>query len=190
MTLERMRWSAQHGGRWDARLSGLRRLAWEHLTERLEARPLTGYGFGRRILAGDGEGAVRFVHLEVPLEILQERVAHRPGHYMPPSLLGSQLATLEESRTALRVDGSRPVPEVVQAIVKALRVILSEGEKRTGLRGLNRTLWDARHEAGHGRRPPHGDLARHERVPLDQGRIADPDHHRTGGDDDSVLQDG
>ena len=74
----------------------------------------------RRILAGGGDGAVRFVHLEVPLEILKERVAHRTGHYMPASLLGTQLATLEESQTAVRVDGSRPVPEVVQAIVKAL----------------------------------------------------------------------
>ena len=30
-----------------------RLVLWEHLTERLETRPLTGYGFGRRILAGE-----------------------------------------------------------------------------------------------------------------------------------------
>jgi gluconokinase len=38
---------------------------------------------------------VLFIHLDTPRETLQERVRHRTGHYMPPELLDSQLATLE-----------------------------------------------------------------------------------------------
>ena len=36
-----------------------------------------------------------FVHLDGSRELLAERMATRPGHFMPPSLLDSQLATLE-----------------------------------------------------------------------------------------------
>lgn len=36
-----------------------------------------------------------FVHLDGTRELLAERMAARPGHFMPPSLLDSQLATLE-----------------------------------------------------------------------------------------------
>lgn len=38
---------------------------------------------------------VRFLHVEAPSAVIQDRMEHRPGHYMPPSLLPSQLATLE-----------------------------------------------------------------------------------------------
>jgi gluconokinase len=36
-----------------------------------------------------------FVHLEVPPEELDRRLRSRVGHYMPPELLATQLATLE-----------------------------------------------------------------------------------------------
>jgi gluconokinase len=48
----------------------------------------------RDLLRGAG-GDVRFVHLAGERSLLAERVSNRPGHYMPPSLLDSQLATLE-----------------------------------------------------------------------------------------------
>ena len=38
---------------------------------------------------------VRFVHLTGDRELLARRLQHRNGHFMPPSLLDSQLATLE-----------------------------------------------------------------------------------------------
>jgi gluconokinase len=38
---------------------------------------------------------VRFLHVEAPSDIIEDRMEHRPGHYMPASLLPSQLATLE-----------------------------------------------------------------------------------------------
>ncbi|VDO53957.1 unnamed protein product [Haemonchus placei] len=38
----------------------------------------------------------RFVYLKVDMNLLEKRVKNRKGHYMPPELLGSQLATLED----------------------------------------------------------------------------------------------
>lgn len=38
---------------------------------------------------------VEFVHLVVPRGVLGERVANRPGHFMPATLVDSQLDTLE-----------------------------------------------------------------------------------------------
>lgn len=43
-----------------------------------------------------GAGEVRFVFLRGPRALLAERISGRRGHFMPPSLLDSQLATLEE----------------------------------------------------------------------------------------------
>lgn len=41
-------------------------------------------------------GKTYFVHLSGTKELLFERISARKGHYMPPSLLDSQLDTLEE----------------------------------------------------------------------------------------------
>ena len=48
-----------------------------------------------RDLLRDGHPSVRFVHLLAPPELIKTRVDSRRGHYMPPSLLASQLDTLE-----------------------------------------------------------------------------------------------
>jgi gluconokinase len=48
-----------------------------------------------RDLLRDGHPSVRFVHLLAPPELIKNRVDARRGHYMPPSLLASQLDTLE-----------------------------------------------------------------------------------------------
>lgn len=42
-----------------------------------------------------GDPGVRFIFLDGPREVIAERLASRAGHYMPASLLDSQLATLE-----------------------------------------------------------------------------------------------
>jgi gluconokinase len=49
----------------------------------------------RDILRG-ASSELRFVFLQGRPALLAERIAGRRGHYMPPSLLESQLATLEE----------------------------------------------------------------------------------------------
>lgn len=43
----------------------------------------------------DGHPSVRFVHLAAPRVVLERRLTERTGHYMPASLLPSQLETLE-----------------------------------------------------------------------------------------------
>ncbi|WP_150123444.1 gluconokinase [Halotalea alkalilenta] len=48
-----------------------------------------------RDLLREAECDVRFVLLDVDYEVLTERMRSRKGHYMPVSLLDSQLATLE-----------------------------------------------------------------------------------------------
>lgn len=62
---------------------------------------------------------VRFVWIDTPEGELARRVTHRTGHYMPASLLGSQLATLEPptpDEAALRVDGmAAPAANVAAA---------------------------------------------------------------------------
>jgi gluconokinase len=43
----------------------------------------------------EGRPGVRFCHVMAPAETLRDRLEGRRGHYMPASLLPSQLATLE-----------------------------------------------------------------------------------------------
>lgn len=60
----------------------------------------------RRILVGGDAERVRLVHLDGPPGLIATRLAGRAGHYMPPTLLGSQLAALERpaDHEALRID--------------------------------------------------------------------------------------
>lgn len=57
-----------------------------------------------------------FVHLHGSRELLAARMAARPGHFMPPSLLDSQLATLEPlgpDEDGVVLDVAPPAPQVV-----------------------------------------------------------------------------
>lgn len=65
-------------------------------------------------------GICRFVLLEVPIEVLKERLQNRPGHFMNPDLLQSQLDTLELPHDALRVDATGSPAEVAQKILSQL----------------------------------------------------------------------
>jgi len=59
---------------------------------------------------------MRIVALLPPPDVLAERLGHRRGHFMPGSLLASQLATLEvpgDDEASLIIHGDRPVAEVV-----------------------------------------------------------------------------
>jgi gluconokinase len=50
----------------------------------------------RDLLRSDGDEELRFVYLAGSQALLADRMATRRGHFMPPSLLDSQLAILEE----------------------------------------------------------------------------------------------
>jgi gluconokinase len=69
----------------------------------------------RELLTVDA-GRQRWVYLWAPREVLAERLARRRGHYMPTTLLDSQLATLEPPEGAMAVDVS-PEPDVVVATI-------------------------------------------------------------------------
>ncbi|WGH78185.1 gluconokinase [Jannaschia ovalis] len=71
----------------------------------------------------DAAGAVRFVHLTGPKSVIAERMKRRTGHFMPLSLLDSQLATLEPPRPdedAVEADLRKAPAELAAAIVKKL----------------------------------------------------------------------
>lgn len=74
----------------------------------------------RDILKG-GRPAVRFVHLRGSEALIRARLDRRQGHYMPPSLLASQLATLEEPADAITVDIDAEPAEIAAEIVDRLR---------------------------------------------------------------------
>ncbi|MGY2008411.1 gluconokinase [Nocardia gipuzkoensis] len=64
-----------------------------------------------------------FLHLDLPRGELERRVAERRGHFMPPSLLDSQLATLEPlepDEIGSTVDGTRSPEDLVREVVAAL----------------------------------------------------------------------
>ena len=65
-------------------------------------------------------GDVHFLHLDAPKAVLAERVADRPGHFMPPSLLESQfeaLERLEPDEAGRVIDISGPLSGVVAEAV-------------------------------------------------------------------------
>jgi gluconokinase len=68
---------------------------------------------------------VRFVFLDGSRELIAARMARRRDHYMPASLLDSQLRTLErpgaEEPDVLHVDIDQPLNAVVQQVGTALR---------------------------------------------------------------------
>lgn len=72
--------------------------------------------------AGAG-GAVRFLHLVGPRDVIAARMAAREGHYMPSALLHSQLATLEppSADEATTLDITQSLPSLIAAAVTALQ---------------------------------------------------------------------
>jgi gluconokinase len=76
-----------------------------------------------RDLLGDGHPSVWFALVEAEPELIRGRVERRTGHYMPASLLDSQLATLEPlqpDEPGALVSGVAPPAEVAAAVLAAL----------------------------------------------------------------------
>jgi gluconokinase len=73
----------------------------------------------RERLAGAGSG-VQFIYLKGTQAVIAERIAMRRHQYMPPSLLPSQLATLEEPREAIVVDIGQSPESIVARILARL----------------------------------------------------------------------
>lgn len=109
-------------------LSDEDRAAWlDTLADQLQAHPqgvvLTCSALKRRYrdrLRAAVPG-LRFVFLELTQDQARERVAARPAHLFPVSLVASQFATLEDPRTeagVLPLDATRPLDELGAAVVR------------------------------------------------------------------------
>jgi gluconokinase len=77
--------------------------------------------------AGMPEGAVLFVWLDAPREVLAERLAERHHEFMNPKLLESQLDTLEPPKNALHIVNNRAPAEIVGQILE--HVSLAQNSK-------------------------------------------------------------
>lgn len=76
-----------------------------------------------RDLLSKGRPGVRFCHIEADSSLIADRLEHREGHYMPPSLLPSQLATLEPlepDEPGVTVSAAATVDDVIQHALEAL----------------------------------------------------------------------
>ncbi|MCO1658732.1 gluconokinase [Pseudonocardia humida] len=82
-----------------------------------------------RDLLCDGHPSVRFVHLTASDELIAERIGARKDHYMPPSLLESQLRTLEPlgaDEPGVAVDTSGDQAAVARSALEALDLDVPE----------------------------------------------------------------
>jgi gluconokinase len=71
-------------------------------------------------------GDVFFVHLHGSEELLADRLGSRTGHFMPVSLLASQLATLERlgpDEAGLVVDVALPPEQAVEQVLASLNLL-------------------------------------------------------------------
>lgn len=78
-----------------------------------------------REILGTDRADVRLVHLTGEPDLIAERLderADRGAHFMPASLLASQLESLETPADAIEVNVSRSPAEIVAAIREALSV--------------------------------------------------------------------
>ena len=76
-----------------------------------------------RAVLSEGPGQVTFVFLAIGQDALEARLAERTGHFMPASLLESQLQTLEvpgDDEDAIAVDADQPASEIVADILSRL----------------------------------------------------------------------
>jgi len=65
---------------------------------------------------------VRLVYLRGDYSVVEDRLKERKGHYMNPSLLESQFATLEEPERAITIDVAASPEVIVQRIREELGV--------------------------------------------------------------------
>jgi ribose 5-phosphate isomerase A len=90
----------------------------------------------RRIIVGD-RPEVRLVYLRGGRDLIAKYLAGRAGHFMPPSLLQSQIDTLEEpgpDEDPLTVDIGRPAGQVADEIIHLLGASATLGSVHAGQR--------------------------------------------------------
>ena len=66
---------------------------------------------------GLGLPNLRFIYLKGSKGLIQQRLNERKGHFMSPSLLESQFATLEEPKNAIVISIDASLPQIVDHLV-------------------------------------------------------------------------
>lgn len=77
-----------------------------------------------RDLLREADGTVFFIHLDGSEDLLRERMQHRSGHFMPASLLPSQLATLEpleSDEPGLKISIEKTPEEIVSEVLHLVK---------------------------------------------------------------------
>jgi gluconokinase len=74
------------------------------------------------LVASLPENAYRFVLMEAPKEVIAQRMQKRSGHFMPSTLLESQLATLEQPANALHVSAQQPSEDAARQVLAAFGI--------------------------------------------------------------------
>jgi gluconokinase len=69
----------------------------------------------------EGLSTVQFVYLKGDPQVLQARLSHRKGHFMPPTMLPSQLAALEEPPDAITLNAECSPEDLANEIVGYVR---------------------------------------------------------------------
>jgi gluconokinase len=110
-----------HRGPWLDRLAGL---VEESIANR-QGIVLACSALARRYRdrIGSGRPEVRLVHLDGDEQLIRQRIEGRTGHFMPATLLASQLAALEKptaDEAAITVRIAAPPDQIVASIVTAL----------------------------------------------------------------------
>ncbi len=104
---------------WLDRLNKLLRDAHEHNQSVVLACSALKQSYRERLSMGCDD--VRYVLLTGTKELIHKRLAERSGHYMNPTLLGSQLGTLEMPDVCLSLDFVESPDVLVERIVTALK---------------------------------------------------------------------
>jgi len=130
----------------DDRRDWLRRLAeliTEHLTRSTSA-VLACSALKQRyrdILLVDPE-RVKFVYLKGSAALITRRMRNRAGHFMPPGLLESQLAILEEPGDALTLEIDLAPNELVNQIMQHYQLLpTTESNQAAGSKTSNKGSW-------------------------------------------------
>ena len=83
-----------------------------------------------RDILRSGAPRVRCLHVHGTREILTDRLGHREGHFFPPKLLDSQLATLEmlgEDEDSVVIDMALSIDAQVEAALRLLGLTPEHG---------------------------------------------------------------
>ena len=94
----------------------------------------------RSILMGDMKIPMQFILLQSPISTLKKRLETRKGHFISPTLLDSQIKTLEVPDYGIRFDSNIELKKLVKQIVEKVTKTSDLGIIGMGTMGKNLSL--------------------------------------------------